>query len=321
MSPESAQPGPNNAAIPPDDFIGQLLEGKADEVDSAVNPPAAPEPALPAAVVEAMATPESVLRPAGRRRWLPEWFLPPGGPGDRWAHRRGEPRTFAFLWTLYLLMATVMMFWKVLRTGVPTLDIYRPSIRGLLVAATLGATAVWLMVRMCQESPAGRRVWHALADVMVLMFPLQAVLWPQLFLAQWSFEVILAVDLLIMGWVVATAAVLVRGWELRGGWRAGPVGAWIVVLSAGPLIGMTARALSAAGTGLGVWAMSSPLTGVYHLTHVEAGSSRRGEVAGWEWQAIATTWAVAGLLWALAAARGWGRGPRTGALAPEPRPA
>ncbi len=309
---------PRPAEVPQDDLIARLLEGK-DDLEAA---PEAPEKLFESLPEPASEAPSGASDRDVRGR-LPEWFLPPAGPGDKWAHRRGEPRTFAFLWTLYLLMATVTMFWKVLRTGVPTLDIYRPSVRLLLVAAAVGATMIWPMVRMCQESPGKRRAAHVLADVMVLLLPLQAVLWPQMLLAQWSFAVVLAANLLLCAWVVALAPVVLRGWDLRGGWRAIPVGTCVVLIAAGPLIGMTARALTGAGTGLGHWALSSPLTGIYQITSVELGASRRGEVAGWQWSAIGMTWVFAGLSWVWAALRGWGGAApeETGGLAPEPTPA
>lgn len=310
MNAEVPQPDPASGAAPgtPDDLMSQLLEGKAETgVDLY------PQDAASTDTVSA----------ATSKRILPEWFLPPAGPGDRWAHRRGEPRTFAFLWTLYLLLATVAMFWKVLRAGVPTLDIYRPAMRVLLVSAAAGATVVWPMIRLCQESPRGKRVAHAIADVVVILLPLQAVLWPQVLLAQWSAEVVLAVDLLFGAWVAMCGAIVLWGWERRGVWRAMPVGLCILVVGVGPLIGLTARALSGAGTGLGHWSLASPLTGVYALTHVEIGDARRGEVEGWQWAAIGATWVMAVLTWVLALIRGWGgRGvTETGGVASEPSPA
>ena len=38
-------------------------------------------------------------------------------PEDPWAHRRGEPRVFAFLWTMFLFGATAATFHVKLKSG------------------------------------------------------------------------------------------------------------------------------------------------------------------------------------------------------------
>lgn len=310
-------------AIASEELINRLLEGKCDGGSAETGAGAERVDSLPPPLPDDgelfEPIPGNRVR-AGRRGsrrggFLPEWFLPKPGPRDRWAHRRGEPRTFAFLWTLYLLLATVAMFWKVLRVGAPTLDIYRPAMQLLLLSAAVGATVIWPMVRLCQEAPAERRWSHVWADVAVIMLPFQAVLWPQVLLAQWSGAVVLAVDLLLGAWVVLMGVLVLAGWERRGWWRALPLALGILLLGAGPLVGMASRAVGSSGSGLGDWWMSSPFTGILELTRVEQTEARRGIVDEREWALIGLTWVGAIVSWGLARLAGIGRSRGRGGVA------
>ena len=54
--------------------------------------------------------------------------------GRDWSHRRGEPRIFAFFWTLYLLLATIAAFWSVGAPGTSDPLALRPAARSVLAA-------------------------------------------------------------------------------------------------------------------------------------------------------------------------------------------
>src|SRR5262245_5977866 len=62
---------------------------------------------------------------------------------DRWAHRRGEPRVFAFLWTIYLVGATGLALASVGARGQVPIEVYRPVAQVLLVTVSAGVVIVW----------------------------------------------------------------------------------------------------------------------------------------------------------------------------------
>src|SRR5947207_1904454 len=76
---------------------------------------------------------------------------------DPWAHRRGEPRIFAFLWTLFLFAATGFTFMAAVSMGGTSADVMRPATRALLAVTAAGVVLIWPMVRLSQapdEHPA-----------------------------------------------------------------------------------------------------------------------------------------------------------------------
>ena len=101
---------------------------------------------------------------------------------DRWAHRRGEPRLFAFLWTLFLLGATLLGFGSLGAIGMIDAGTYRAVARVILVSVAVGVVVVWPMTRLSQVTPARRATRAAFIDFIVIALPLQAVVLPQVFL-------------------------------------------------------------------------------------------------------------------------------------------
>lgn len=96
-----------------------------------------------------------------------------------WDHRRGEPRTFALFWTIFLMLATLVMFSSLGIARTVTIDIYRPAVRALLITITAGIVVLWPMTRLSQERPR-RGAGTAIArDLAVVLLPTQALLWPQ----------------------------------------------------------------------------------------------------------------------------------------------
>lgn len=96
-----------------------------------------------------------------------------------WDHRRGEPRTFALAWTIFLMLSTLVMFSSLGAARMVTMDVYRPAVRALLVTITAGMVLLWPMTRLSQESPRGSSGLAIARDLAVVLLPTQALLWPQ----------------------------------------------------------------------------------------------------------------------------------------------
>src|SRR5262245_36263588 len=102
---------------------------------------------------------------------------PPARRVDRWAHRRGEPRVFAFLWTLFLFAATATTFLAALSAGSSTPDVMRPATRALLAVTITGIVLVWPMIRLSQSADR-HPIGGVAQDLVVILIPVQAVIWP-----------------------------------------------------------------------------------------------------------------------------------------------
>lgn len=127
---------------------------------------------------------------------------------DRWAHRRVEPRGLALMWTLYLLAVTVIAFWTpATAAGLDPLA-GRYSARVLLVAVAVGYTVLWPMVRLCQTFPSEGGVAAVGKDLLVMVVPTQAVIWPLTFLAAWPMTVAAALAASSLAWTLLVGAVL-----------------------------------------------------------------------------------------------------------------
>ncbi len=200
---------------------------------------------------------------------------------DPWAHRRGEPRVFAFMWTLYLLGATVLTLVSLGLRDATTRESYRLSATLLIVVVMVGVAWLWPMTRLAQSRPRGRASTAFLVDALIVLGPAQAIILPQWVLCGWSLRVTGGIMGLSMGWGVMVAGVLATALADRDG--AGPSvrsrAVWMAVLVAaslvGPFFGVVANGLGSRGDGVGpaaqpVFLLSSPFTGVVE-------SIRRGE--------------------------------------------
>jgi hypothetical protein len=227
---------------------------------------------------------------------------------DPWAHRRGEPRLFAFLWTLYLFITVLGSLLWLTRSGVLAASAYGPAARIMLIVIAAGATILWPMVRFSQIAPATRPLSAAFNDLVVIVMPVQVVVWPLAFLANWPVKVVAVLAGMLFVWpaltggLVATAFALARRREVpilsapaRITWMLVCIGA----SCAGPLVVV----LTGVGEKIDLanWAWKlSPFTLVFLLT----GTGLRGPhapVGVQDWLSLAPVAGAALLVWLFAA--------------------
>jgi hypothetical protein len=252
--------------------------------------------------------------------------IPPALPRDRWAHRRVEPRLLAFLWTMYLFAATGLTLASVRQGWYITPDVYRPAARVLLASLALGVTVLWPMVRLSQEPWPGRQgpATQATKDLIVILMPAHAVIWPQAWLTGWPLEVVAALAAAITAWAVLTGGILTvaqAGLQRAG---AAPTGAtravWMLIFIviafagtlgaaiSGPALDPRVRTPARADETL----MLSPVTAVFELARDRSYTGRPAAVVTRHWVAIGVTAAAAVVAWGAGVARSRGVAGRPG---------
>jgi len=241
-------------------------------------------------------------------------------PRDRWAHRRGEPRTFAAAWIMFLFGATVVSVGAVGALGLLSADVYRPAARLMVALAAAGVCVLWPMVRLSQELPReGTRVRAVVQDLIVLLGPVQAVLWPQAFtwMAGWPWRVVLCLDLLIAGWAVLMGGLLATYMVRPRLSRWGMMAMLVLLVVLGPVIAALSAPTNPADPSrarpLVEWLMTSPLTGVYEITRDRSWTGQTAAIDARHWAGVVLAWAGGLLTWgaALIAGRGAVKGGRT----------
>lgn len=239
---------------------------------------------------------------------------------DRWAHRRAEPRTLAFLWAMYILAAGLLTIGVLLFRGPWALldkDVYQYAARTMLLCVALGLAVLWPMARLSQSVPLRERASGALfKDMLVLLPPTQAVVWAQAAArAGWAIDLIAAMALSLVAWPMIAGAVMAvvlrpRAHQLTGdAYDAGTP----FVGARGPsgtvrtlaMIGFVAAALLPLVT-LRVgpaWAgMLSPVSAMIDLTHPREVGPGVSSVDDGRWIVLLTQSGVAVLAWLLLAA-------------------
>jgi hypothetical protein len=255
----------------------------------------------------------------------------PTPPRDRWAHRRGEPRIFAFIWTIFLFAATATIFVFAFSSGTASPEVIRPATRLLLAVMMAGIVLVWPLIRLSQAVDR-HPVAGVMQDLVVVLIPAQAVVWPQWFtwLGRWPFSVIAAISALSVAWAFLAGALLslAHSSHLAAALRAAPdrpvrwpAGVWMlafVILALGgaaPLmlgeIGVPAAADPVPPPFRAAW-MCSPISAVYELTRDRAWSGVNAAVEPAHWRAIGWVAAAAAPLWLAALMRAHGVKARAG---------
>ena len=237
---------------------------------------------------------------------------PPDQPArrsrDPWAHRRAEPRTFAFIWTVYLFAATVSVYAVTVTSGVGGYDAIRPAARMLLVLIAAGMFIVWPLVRVSQE-PDQRPLVGPVLDLIVVLVPIQAIVWPQYawWLTGWPFGVVAATAAVLAAWAVVVASIVSMSHQARAARQVSAP--WCMLIVMGLLVlchvPMAAQAAFASASGATgergelirpLW-MLSPIGGVLELTRDTSWSGQPARATPGHWRMIGLLGGVGLALW------------------------
>ncbi len=249
--------------------------------------------------------------PAPRATGSDDWTRDriPAVTPDPWAHRRGEPRVFAFLWTMYVLLAVAGSLTWVARFTTITASSYGPAARIMLVVVAVGMVVLWPMTRLSQASPPGHPVGAALADLIVVQAPVQIVVWPLLVLANWPRDIVVGLSVLLASWGVVAGGLVALGLSGRRAEQYGDASVqsrtwWMVVVLVAAFGAVVAQwGVRAVGAQVPAWMlMASPVSAIPALTG-RGLSGPSAPVSRVQWDMIVGTLALAVLLWSAAVAR------------------
>lgn len=240
--------------------------------------------------------------PAGPGEVDLDLFGRPAPEGRDWSHRRGEPRIFAFFWTLYLLAATVAAFWAVGAPGAHDALALRPASRSVLAAISVGIALLWPMTRLSQLLPGlrtrriAKAVWQ---DMIVLVVPAHAIIWPQVAMAAWPVDVVSALAASVTAWTVLLGALLAIAMVLAGGRRGWWMLLFVAIAGLGPLVALgPAGGLVHPDNAYDWWWMTSPLTSGFEISRDRAWTGAAAAVSEGHWRAIGLVAASGAACWA-----------------------
>lgn len=270
--------------------------------------------------------PEPRARRSRHRSALREWLeniglVAPKDAPDKWAHRRGEPRGFAVLWMFFLLFSTLLVF---LTLGDPvrvTAEGYREGARMLITVISIGITVLWPMLRLSQLGAIGGGPIVIAKDLIILLVPLQAVLWPQAIITGWSFEAVAATAVVIVSWALIVGSMLalalgpgrrVRAFELpldpdqaqrpgieRTFWMLSV----LAVVGGAPLLLICLRSIGRGTSGdlEQLLRMASPLTAPWEILQNRIWTGRHAVIGPAHWRVTWMTACIAVSCWILVA--------------------
>lgn len=236
---------------------------------------------------------------------------------DRWAHRRGEPRTFAAAWIAYLFVAAIIALGTSGSLGLVATDAYRASAQVLMVLAGIGVGALWPMLRLSQERP-DSPAKAAMRDFLIVMLSLQAIIWPQSlpWMASWPVEVTGALSAHFAAWGLVVSGVLALAWAppitsaiRRGTFMAVLLAVGVVMPLARVLTGPT-EDLSRRAPSPDILLTASPFAGAWEIPADRAWSGLAGQVSQAQWMAFGAVAALGLACVAFAAIRGHKINPR-----------
>ncbi|MBI1189916.1 MAG: hypothetical protein GC200_04450 [Tepidisphaera sp.] len=222
---------------------------------------------------------------------------------DPWAHRRGEPRTFAALWIVLLFMAAVVSIGSAGATGLVSIDVYRAGARIMLCVIGAGLGLIWPMVRLSQETPQSpaRAMFQ---DVFVITAPLQAMTWPQCLPWMAAFPVgpIAAISAAYFAWTLLLAGLLalMLQWASRApaASRTGMMAIIAGLSLTGPAIGLlTHRPSLDPQPGVNGWLLASPLTCGWEIVGDRSWTGMAALARPEHWWSVGAVGTVAGFVW------------------------
>ncbi|RMH23729.1 MAG: hypothetical protein D6693_10775 [Planctomycetota bacterium] len=208
---------------------------------------------------------------------------------DRWAHRRGEPRVFALLLSVYLLLAALTTVLVSPALGEPSEATLRRGAGMLLLIVSLAVSVLWPMLRLSQAAPE-RPASAALADWVVVALLAQAVVWPMTLLpggalirpvpwpGLWPWSVSAGVGLSLASWALLIGSLVALG--TASGRPAARV-AWMIVILIVALAG-PAAGWALAGVRWADWVgLASPITAPRILAASPSGLLPRVSAGEW----------------------------------------
>jgi transcription elongation factor GreA len=216
---------------------------------------------------------------------------------------------------MYLAIATLLTLTTLVARGGTDHEVFRPAARGLFAVTVAGLCVLWPMLRFSQAIPRENTGATVFKDLVVLLAPVQAIIWPQVFsvLADWSVGVCAAVSAVTAGWAVLIGGLVAVGMAqiARVEETAAPGPPWagrttwmlivVALVSIGPLVGLLSERVALVedtGDEVAVWALSSPLTAIFEITKDRPWTGIAATDRPGHWAAIAAIWAAALLLWA-----------------------
>lgn len=151
-----------------------------------------------------------------------------------WSHRRREPRGLALVWTVYLMLATMVALMPMVASGQLSPDVYRPAARLMMLFVMVGLAVLWPVLRLSQRPHRESPVSDVARDLGVMCIPAFVIVWPQIILAGWPIAVVLAVCAVLLVWGV-TSGIILLWWHRysRGGWAGRAIAVLAVTLLSG----------------------------------------------------------------------------------------
>lgn len=252
---------------------------------------------------------------------------PPKGRAT-WDHRRGEPRWFALLWTIFLMGAAAITLGGTAAAGVIDASSYRAGTRLMVLVVSAGIVVLWPMIRLSQRTPE-RPIVSVMGDLLVVLLPSLVLLSPQAlpFLGGWMLWPTVAASALLVSWTLIVGGVLALVWSHGAGprlalrYEAGDaigsssgvghlsvlarscwMAALLVLCIGGPAVvlvreAVIGRSLSDAGVDASVGFLLSPVTAPWECIRDRSWSGVPAMVGPGHWVGVLWTGVVAAGIW------------------------
>lgn len=225
------------------------------------------------------------------------------GKDDPWAHRKGEPRTFTLLWAVYLMVGALVTIFSAHSLSGTGVRQWTYGCQSMVLLVFVGLCVLWPATRLSQTPPARPRR-ATLTDLMIMLIPVQAVVWPMPLLTGWTWSVTLGLVLTIAGWGVLMGAVTARGCaSMRSYVRTWAMAVALGMTAAGPIVSVLFGWM-ALPSGVRLpdwWGLTSPLTLGFAMTHTPLNLTPT--MTGGEWAAGWVPLVLGVLLWLYQARR------------------
>jgi len=142
------------------------------------------------------------------------------------------------------MLGSIIALGMVLAGGIITLDAYQPLSRGLVVTLAIGVMVFWPLIRLSQAAPDESAPVSVLKDLAIVLIPLQAVVWPQMVLARWTPDIVLATSLAMIAWAFLIGGLLAMGTRSNRTWRSAWMAAIVALVVGGATISILAGQVS-----------------------------------------------------------------------------